>query len=56
METLGDVAEDVTEIVENNYKKRLEEEGWCPDIRYDDIGWLLRDSWVEEYRDEIVEW
>ena len=56
MDELGDVAEDVTGIVEENRAKREEEGGWCPDIDYSDIGWMLTGSWVEEYRDEISEW
>lgn len=51
-----DVAEDVTEIVEENIRKCEEEQGWAPDIDFGSIGWLLKGSWVEEYKDQIVEW
>lgn len=51
-----DVAEDVTTIVEDNYIKATEELGYAPDIEYDNIGWLLSGSWVEQYKDEIEEW
>ena len=51
-----DVADDVTEIVDENYNQRAEEDGWAPDIDKSDIGWLLKDSWVEQYKDEIEEW
>lgn len=53
---LGEIAEDVTEIVEENMEKTEEELGYCPDIDYSNIGWLLEGSWVEDYKDEIVEW
>lgn len=51
-----DVAEDVTDIVEENIAKYIEENGETPEIAYDNIGWLLEGSWVEEYKGEIVEW
>ena len=51
-----EVAEDVTDIVNANIARREEEEGWAPDIDFGDIGWLLKGSWVEQYKDEIVEW
>ena len=51
-----DVAEDVTGIVEENIAAYEEKHGWAPDIDYGNIGWLLKDSWVEEYKDEIAEW
>lgn len=51
-----DVAEDVTEIVEAKLAEFEDENGYIPDIEYDRIGWLLEGSWVEEYKDEIVEW
>lgn len=53
---LGDVAEDVTDIVEANYAEFTEENGYERDIDYSQIGWLLKGSWVEEYADEICEW
>ena len=51
-----DVAEDVTDIVEDNYSRFVDDNGWAPDIDYSNIGWLLEGSWVEEYKDEIAEW
>ena len=51
-----DVAEDVTDIVNQAYDRRIEEEGWAPDLDYGDIGWLFEGSWVEQYKDEIEEW
>lgn len=51
-----DIAEDVTDIVEENLAKLEEENGYVDDIQYDNIGWLLKGSWVEEYKDEIAEW
>lgn len=51
-----DIAEDVTEIVEENIAKTEEEQGWAPDIDYSNIGWLLKGSWVEEYKSEMIEW
>ena len=53
---LGDVAEDVTEIAAENMRKYEEENGWCPDIDYSNIGWMLAGSWVEKYKEEINEW
>lgn len=53
---LQDIAEDVTDIVEENYEKFERENGWARDIDFSDIGWLLEGSWVEEYKDEIMEW
>lgn len=51
-----DIAEDVTEIIERNMAAFEEENGWAQDIRLNDIGWMLKDSWVEEYKNEIDEW
>lgn len=51
-----EVAEDVTDIVEEHILAREEADGWAPDIDYSDIGWLLEGSWVEQYKDEIAEW
>ena len=51
-----EVAEDVTDIVNDNMVKYEEEHGWVPDIDFSDIGWLLQGSWVEQYKNEIVEW
>lgn len=51
-----DIAEDVTDIVEANFQKFYEENGYYPDIEYDQIGWMLEGSWVEEYEEEIGEW
>lgn len=51
-----DVAEDVTDIVNQAYERRIEEEGDAPDLDYSNIGWLLKGTWVEQYKDEIIEW
>lgn len=51
-----EVAEDVTEICEENYARFVEENGYEPEIDYSSIGWLLEGSWVEEYKDQIAEW
>jgi hypothetical protein len=51
-----DVAEDVTEIVNERLLAHEAEYGYIPDIDYSSIGWLLEDSWVAAYSDEIVEW
>lgn len=49
-----DIAEDVTEIIERNMAAFEEENGWAQDIRLNDIGWMLKDSWVEEYKVETL--
>lgn len=51
-----DIAEDVTEIVEENIAKAEEENGFAPEIEYDNLGWMLEGSWVEEYKDDMEEW
>ena len=51
-----DIAEDVTEIVEENIAKAEEENGYAPEIEYDNLGWMLEGSWVEEYKDDMAEW
>ena len=51
-----DIAEDVTEIVEENIAKAEEKNGYAPEIEYDNLGWMLEGSWVEEYKDEMEEW
>lgn len=51
-----DVAADVTDIIEERLAKFEADNGYTPDIEYDNIGWLLEGTWVEDYRDEIVEW
>lgn len=51
-----EVAEDVTEIVEEAFQRFEEENGYTPDMNFDCIGWMLRNSWVEEYKSEISEW
>jgi len=52
----AEVAADVSEIVDERYSRFAEENGYERDIDYSDIGWLLEGSWVEEYKDEIIEW
>lgn len=51
-----DIAEDVTEIVEENIAKAEEENGYAPEIEYDNLGWMLEGSWVEEYKNDMEEW
>lgn len=51
-----DVAEDVTDIINANIAAREDADGWAPDIDYSNIGWLLKGSWVEQYKSEIEEW
>lgn len=51
----ADVAEDVTEIVEEHILQRIED-GYGSDIQYDSLRWYLSGSWVENYKDEIEEW
>ena len=51
-----EVAEDVTDIVEDAFSRFEEEHGWSRDIDYSDLGWMLKGSWVEEYKSEIIEW
>ncbi len=51
-----DVAADVTEIVEQALAAFESERGWSKDIDTSDIGWLLKGSWVEQYKAEIAEW
>ena len=51
-----DIAEDVTEIVEENIAKAEEENCFAPEIEYDNLGWMLEGSWVEEYKDDMEEW
>ena len=50
---LGDVAEPVDDIIN----------AWCEsndcvidDIRFDCLSEIFADTWVEQYKDEIVEW
>jgi len=49
-------AEDVTDIIEEAMSRFEEENGYLPDIQFDNIGWLLEGSWVEQYKGEIAEW
>lgn len=51
-----DVAEDVTDIVEENFSRFEEENGYSHDVDFGNIGWMLEGSWVEEYKNEIEEW
>ncbi len=49
-------AEDVTDLVNEALIKFEEEEGYIPEIDYSEIGWIFSGTWVEEYKDEIIEW
>ena len=51
-----EVAEDVTDLVEDAFQRFEEKHGWMRDMDYSDIGWILKGTWVEKYKDEIVEW
>ena len=52
-----EVAEDVSDIVNGNYSEFIEKNGYYPDIDYRDIGWLLKNSHIEDlYKNEIEEW
>lgn len=53
LDDLGDVAEDVTDLIES----------WCEetgstmdDIQYDNLSSVFAGTWVEEYKDEMIEW
>ena len=50
------VAADVTDLVEEAMRRFEEENGYTPDIQYDDIGWIFKGTWVEQYKSEIEEW
>ena len=51
------VAEDVTDIVNQNIDARIARDGGAPDIDYSAIGWLLAGSWIEKnFKQEIKEW
>lgn len=51
-----DVAEDVTDIVEAAFENFEEENGWMREADLSDIGWMLKGSWIEKYKEEIKEW
>lgn len=51
-----EIAEDVSDIVNENIAAKEDELGYAPEIDYSDIGWLLSGSWVEAYKSEIAEW
>jgi len=51
-----DVAEDVTDIIEAAFEKFENENGYTPELQYDDLGWIFEGTWVEKYKDEIAEW
>jgi len=50
------VAKDVSDIVDEAMRKFEEENGYTPDIQYDNIGWMFEGTWVERYKSEIEEW
>lgn len=53
---LGDVAEDVSDLIDKALTKFEAENGYIPDIDYQDIGWIFKGTWVEDYKAEITEW
>lgn len=50
------VAADVTEIIDTAIRNFEEENGYTPDVQLDNIGWIFKGTWVEEYKSEIEEW
>lgn len=51
-----EVAEDVTDLVEEAFSAFEEENEWVREMDYSDLGWIFKGTWVEEYKDEIGEW
>lgn len=51
-----EVAEDVTDLVNEAFEKFEDEYGWSRDLDYSDLGWMFKGTWVENYKDEIEEW
>lgn len=51
-----EVAEDVTDLVEDAFARFEEENGWQRDMDYSDLGWIFAGTWVEEYKEDIEEW
>jgi len=50
---------DISDIVEDKINERAETQGcepWEVEIEFDNIGWILEGSWVEEFKNEIPEW
>ena len=51
-----EIAEDVTDIIEGRLAKFEAENGYIPEIEYDNIGWLFEGTWVEDHKDSLPEW
>lgn len=51
-----EVAEDVSDIINEAFDAYIDEYGVYPDMDYSDIGWIFENSWVAEYKSEIAEW
>jgi len=51
-----EIAEDVTDIIEDRLAEFEAENGYIPEIEYDDIGWLFEGTWVEDHKDSLPEW
>ena len=51
-----EVAEDVSDIVDEALAAFEEKNGYDADIEFDNLGWMFRGTWVEDYKDEIAEW
>lgn len=51
-----EVAEDVTELVDAWSTKVFEETGEYPEIEYDHLEPIFKGTWVEDYKEQIVEW
>lgn len=50
------VAANVTDIVNHKLLEYESEEGYIPDLDFDNVGWLFKDTWVESFKDDIKEW
>jgi hypothetical protein len=51
-----EIAEDVTDIIEGRLAEFEAENGYIPEIEYDNIGWLFEGTWVENHKDSLPEW
>lgn len=53
LDSLGDVAEDVTDIIE---AWCIENDATIDDVPYNNLSAVFAGTWVEQYADEIEEW
>lgn len=56
IDSLGEIAEDVTDLIDDVLATFEMENGYMPDIDYQDIGWIFEGTWVETYKKQIAEW